>query len=43
MILSWLEKVTSHMGTETRPQLNLRQQWRILDNERKLDPVILRE
>jgi hypothetical protein len=36
----WLD---SHIGTEKRPRLLIRQQWGILDNERKFDPAIFRE
>jgi hypothetical protein len=42
MIFSWSERMISHTGTETRPRL-FSQQWGILDNKRKLDPVMLRE
>jgi len=33
----------SHIGTEKGPNFYGRQQWGILDNERKLDPAISQE
>lgn len=42
MILSWFERMISHIGTENGPSLIKGQQWRIFDNGRKLDRVMLR-
>lgn len=40
MIFSWIERLHSHIETETKIKLNTSsQQWGILDNERKLDPA----
>jgi len=36
---SWSERTANHSGTETTPELIVRQQWGILDKGRKLDPA----
>lgn len=41
MILSWFGRMISHIRIEIMPNFHFRrQQWIILDNERKLDPAI---
>ena len=43
LIHGWLERIDSHIGTETRSDLLWRQQCRILGNGRKPDRAIFRE
>jgi hypothetical protein len=40
---NWFERMINHIRTENGLSLFRGQQWRIFDNERKLDRVILRE
>lgn len=43
MIYNWFERMINHIGTEKGPSLFRGQQWRIFDNERKFDRVMLCE
>lgn len=43
MIYNWFERMINHIGTEKGPSFFRGQQWRIFDNERKFDRVMLCE